>query len=129
MTDNVSDMLIRLKNAYMAKHDVVEMPATKLRENIANLLVERGFVTSVERIENKPQDILRVQLRYIRGKAAMVDIKRVSKPGRRLYATAEKLPKVLGGYGMSVISTSQGVLSDAQAREKSIGGEILFKIW
>ncbi len=129
MTDTVADLIIRIKNAYMAKHKTVVMPASKLRENIVKILVEGGYVSSYEREAGKPQDTLSIDLRYINGKPAVVDVKRVSKPGRRVYSSSEQLPKVLGGYGTCVISTSQGVMSDKEARQKKIGGEVLFQVW
>ncbi len=129
MTDTVADLIIRIKNAYMAKHKTVAMPASNLRENILKILVEGGYITSYAREEQKPQDVLNVDLRYINGKPAVVDVKRVSKPGRRVYRTSDQLPQVLGGYGTAVVSTSQGVMSDKEARLKKIGGEVLFQVW
>lgn len=129
MTDTVADLIIRIKNAYMAKHKTVAMPASNLRENILKILVEGGYVSSYAREEQKPQAILNIDLRYINGKPAVVDVKRVSKPGRRVYRTSDQLPQVLGGYGTAVISTSQGVMSDKEARQKKIGGEVLFQVW
>ncbi len=129
MTDAVADLIIRIKNAYLAKHDKVVLPASKLRENIAHILVETGYATGVERVTKSPQDDLVITLRYIKGKAALSDLERVSKPGRRIYATADKLPVVLSGYGTAVLTTSQGVMTVQQARDKKLGGEILFKIW
>lgn len=129
MTDSIADLITRIKNAYLAKHDDVVLPATKLRETIAKLLVTQGYLTEVERVAGKPQDTLKLTLRYVKGKPALTNVVRVSKPGRRLYQPADKLPKVLGGYGVSVISTSKGILTDAQAREAGVGGEVLFKAW
>lgn len=129
MTDTIADMIIRIKNAYMARHKQVVMPASLLRENIAKILVETGYVESFVRQEQSPQDELSLVLRYINGKPALTNLERVSKPGRRVYASSENLPKVLAGYGTAVISTSSGVMTTAQAKEKHIGGEILFKIW
>jgi small subunit ribosomal protein S8 len=122
-------MIIRIKNGYLAKHDKVAFPASKLRENIARIMVEAGYATSVERVAKEPQDELVVTLRYVNGKSALTDLERVSKPGRRIYAAADKLPRVLAGYGTAVLSTSQGVMTVKQAKEKKVGGEILFKIW
>jgi small subunit ribosomal protein S8 len=129
MTDTIADMIIRIKNAYMARHKQVVMPASMLRENIAKILVETGYVESFVRQEQAPQDELSLVLRYINGKPALTDLERISKPGRRVYATSENLPKVLAGYGTAVISTSSGVMTSQQAKEKHIGGEILFKVW
>lgn len=129
MTDTVADLIIRIKNAYLAKHTSVEVPASRLRENITKILVEAGYVAEYTREDRKPQDVLQIQLRYVNGKPAMTDVKRVSKPGRRIYTTADKLPIVLGGYGTAVVSTSQGVMSDKAARQSNVGGEVLFEIW
>ncbi len=129
MTDTVADMIIRIKNAYMARHKQVVMPASRLRENIANILVEAGYIESVTRREQAPQDNLELVLRYVNGKPAVTDLQRISKPGLRVYASSDNLPKVLAGYGTAVISTSSGVMTSQQAKEKHIGGEILFKVW
>src|SRR5688572_10177697 len=104
MTDTITDMIIRIKNAYMARHKQVVMPASLLRENIAKILVETGYVESFVRQEQTPQDELSLVLRYVNGKPALTDLERISKPGRRVYATSENLPKVLAGYGTAVIS-------------------------
>lgn len=129
MTDTVADMIIRIKNAYMARHKQVVMPASMLRENIAKILVETGYVESFVRQEQAPQDEISLVLRYVNGKPALTDLERISKPGRRVYASSENLPRVLNGYGTAVISTSFGVMTSQQAKEKHIGGEILFKVW
>jgi small subunit ribosomal protein S8 len=129
MNDTVSDLIIRIKNAYMAHHKEVVLPATKLREAIVKLMVEQGYLTSFVREAGTPQDTLKLELRYVKGKPALTDVERLSKPGRRVYQSVDKLPKVLGGYGIAVISTSKGILSDAQAREAGVGGELLFKAW
>lgn len=122
-------MMTRIKNAYMAKHGEVRLPATTLRESIATLLVETGYLVSSSREARKPQDELVLTLRYINGKPSMTDVKRISKPGRRVYRTVDQLPRVLNGYGTAVISTSQGVKTDKAARLAGVGGEVLFEIW
>lgn len=129
MTDTVADMITRIKNAYMARHSDVTMPASKQRESIAKILAETGYIVEFVREEQKPQDVLKLTLRYVKGKPALTDVKRISSPGRRVYEPADKLPRVLGGYGISVISTSQGVMTDKTAREKGLGGEVMFKMW
>ena len=129
MTDTVADMIIRIKNAYMARHSDVTMPASKQRESIAKILAETGYIVEYVREEQKPQDVLKLTLRYVKGKPALTDAQRISSPGRRVYEPADKLPRVLGGYGISVISTSQGVMTDKTAREKGLGGEVMFKMW
>ena len=129
MTDTVADIIIRVKNSYMARHDQVTVPASGLREHVARVLVETGYLANVERVAKKPQDELILTLRYINGKPAMTDVKRVSKPGRRVYTGSGKLPRILSGYGTSVVSTSKGVMTSKQARAENIGGEVLFSIW
>lgn len=122
-------MMIRIKNGYLAKHDKVVLPASKLRENIAKVLVETGYVASLERIAKQPQDELAITLRYVGGKPALTDLERVSRPGRRVYTTSDKLPRVLSGYGTAVLSTSQGIMTTKESKDKKVGGEVLFKIW
>lgn len=129
MTDTVADMITRIKNAYMAKHETVRLPATKMRESIANILVESGYLANSTREEKSPQDELVLTLRYVHGKPSMTDVDRVSKPGRRIYRSADKVPNTLNGYGTTVISTSQGIKTDKAARQAGIGGEVLFQIW
>lgn len=129
MTDTVADMIIRIKNAYMARHTEVRLPASKLRQSIGAILVESGYLAGAERVTKTPQDELVFGLRYVNGKPALTDLERISKPGRRVYVTADTLPRVLSGYGTAVISTSQGVMTSQQAKQKNIGGEVLFKVW
>src|SRR3989344_7880349 len=129
MTDIVADMIIRIKNGYLAKRDKVAVPASHLRENIARILMEAGYIEAVERVTKQPQDEIVLTLRYVNGKSSMANVERISKPGRRIYVTSDKLPVVLSGYGTAVLSTSQGVMTVQQAKEKKIGGELLFKIW
>jgi small subunit ribosomal protein S8 len=129
MTDTVADMIIRMKNGYLAHLPSVVVPASKLHEAIARILVETGYIASYERVEKAPQAELVLTLRYVGKFAALTDVERVSKPGRRMYATAATLPRVLAKYGTAVISTSTGLLTTQQAKAKNLGGEILFKIW
>ncbi len=129
MNDTISDLIIRIKNAYLAHHKDVLIPATKLREAIVKVLVEQGYLESYVRESATPQDVLKLTLRYVKGKPALTNVVRLSKPGRRVYQPVDKLPKILGGYGIAVISTSKGILTDAQARDAKIGGELLFKAW
>lgn len=129
MTDTVADIIIRVKNSYLARHEQVTVPASGLREQVARVLVETGYLENVERVAKKPQDELVLTLRYINGKPALTDVKRISKPGRRMYSGAGKLPRILSGYGTAVISTSKGVMTAQKARSENIGGEVLFSIW
>lgn len=129
MTDPIADMLTRIKNAYLARKSVVLLPSSKVKEALAKVLVADGYIEKFEKQDVKPQAQLTLTLRYIGKRAAMTDVKRVSKPGRRLYAPAWQLPRALGGYGSTIISTSQGLMNDKQARAKNLGGELICKIW
>lgn len=130
MTDPVADMLIRIKNAYLAGKKTVIIPYSKVKESIANVLVANGYITSFVKKETPTlQGELEVVLTYKGKQPAVTDVKRISKPGRRSYSNVEKIPKTLGGYGVTIISTSQGVMSDKDAKKKNIGGEVLCQIW
>jgi len=122
-------MIVQIKNAYLAHKDEVAFPASIMRERIAELLVQEGYIADVNRVAQKPQDSLVIKLRYVNGYPALTNIKRISKPGQRIYSSVEKLPRVLSGHGTSIISTSQGIKTTAQARQEKIGGEVLFNIW
>lgn len=131
INDTISDMLTRLRNANLAKHQIVEVPCTKMTRNIVSILLEEGFIQNVEEIGNKFNMQLLVSLKYI-GKnrqPVITSLRRVSKPGLRVYANRKELPRVLGGLGIAVISTSQGVMTDNKARHQGLGGEILCYIW
>lgn len=130
MTDPIADLLTRIRNALMAKHDRLDVPSSKLKRNFVALLKDEGFIQDFEVVENKPQDILRIYLRYSgEGSPALRRITRVSKPGRRVYRGADDIKPVLNGLGLAIVSTSKGLLSDKQAREQRLGGEILCEIW
>ena len=129
-TDPVADMLTRLRNAVQARHDFVEMPASKLKEQIARILQEEGYVDGWERRPLPPQDALRIKLRRLPGnRDALSGLKRVSKPGTRVYVSHESIPKAQGGLGITVLSTSHGVMTGRQARRLGVGGEVLCQIW
>ena len=129
MTDPVADMLARIKNALLAKHKQVVMPHSKVKEAIAKILVANNYIESFEVAEKKPQSDLVVNLGY-KGKFAKISgVKRVSKPGRRLYSTVDKVPASLNGYGITIVSTSKGLLTDKEARQQNVGGELLCQIW
>ncbi len=129
MTDPVADMLTRIKNAYMARKASVSIPHSKVKEAIANVLIANKYVTSMEIQESVVQPTIVLTLAYTGKSPAMTDVKRISKPGRRLYMGVESIPRTLGGYGVTILSTSQGVMSDADAKKKNIGGEILCQVW
>ncbi|MGN0772055.1 MAG: 30S ribosomal protein S8 [Christensenellales bacterium] len=130
ITDPIADMLTRIRNGLVVKHDSVEVPFSKMKKAIADILVDEGFVNSVEIIENGVQSVMKVNLKYgPKNEKVITGIKRISKPGLRIYASSDKLPKVLGGMGIAIISTSKGVMTDKQARAQHIGGEVLAYVW
>lgn len=129
VTDTIADFLTRIRNASSAKHKVVDIPASKLKMAIAAILKDQGFITDFEKVDDDKQGVIQVKLRYYLGQPAIREIKRVSKPGRRLYAGADKLPRVRNGLGIAIISTPQGVMSDKEARRLNVGGEVLCTIW
>ena len=131
ITDAIADMLTRIRNANTAKHDTVDIPSSKMKLAIADILVDEGYVAKYEMVDNGAFKDIRIFLKYNNNKNERVisGIKRISKPGLRVYAGGDELPKVLGGLGTAIISTNQGVLTDKQAREKKIGGEVLAFIW
>ena len=129
-TDPIADMLTRIRNASAAKHKTVDVPASKMKKAIADILYNEGYIKSVEEIANENQGILRITLKYDENGAKVIaGIKRISKPGLRVYASAEKLPKVLNGLGIALISTSKGIKTDKEARKENLGGEVLAYIW
>lgn len=129
MTDPISDMLTRVRNANTALHSSVEMPASRLKIAIAELLKSEGYIQDFEVVEDNKQGILRIKLRYDNKRRVITGIKRISKPGLRVYARKDEIPRVLGGLGVAIISTSQGVMVDRQARAAGLGGEVLCYVW
>ena len=130
ITDPVADMLTRIRNASSAKHETVDVPASNLKKAIAQILLDEGYIKSFELVDNGNQGVLHITLKYMAKKAPVISgLKRVSKPGLRIYAGAEELPKVLKGLGIAIISTSKGVMTDKKARELHIGGEVLAFVW
>ncbi len=127
--DTIGDFIIRLKNAGAVGHEVVSLPHSKLKEAVANKLMTAGYLTAVEVTGEAPKKTLAVTLKYEAGKHAIQDVKRVSKPGRRLYASVEEIYPVKFGKGHLILSTPKGILTDTEAREARVGGEQLFKIW
>lgn len=134
-TDPIADIIIRIKNAHMARHEKIEVPYSKMKKAIADILLKEGYVTAVEIKESTlkgtsaPFNYLVITLKYIGKLPAINDVKRLSKPGRRLYAPVSKLPRTLGGYGITIVTTSKGVMTDKQARKANLGGELLCQIW
>lgn len=131
MTDPIADMLTRIRNANTSKHDTVDVPASKMKEAIANILLEEGYIKAVEIVEEGKFKTIHITLKYGKDKNEKIitGIKRISKPGLRVYAGKDELPKVLGGLGVAIISTNKGVLTDKQAREAQVGGEVLAFVW
>ncbi len=130
ITDSVADMLTRIRNASAAHHDSVEIPASRLKADIARILKEEGFITEVQRMDRGPQGVLRITLRYgARREPILTGIRRVSRPGLRIYSRRTEIPRVRGGLGVAIVSTSRGVMTDRQARRQGVGGEILAYVW
>lgn len=130
MTDPISDMLTRLRNATTVRHDRTDVPASKVKLEIAKVLKEKGFIRTFKVIEEGPQGLIRIYLKYAEdGEPAIHGLRRVSRPGLRVYRSVEDLPKVLNGLGSAVISTNRGILTDDQARSLRVGGEVLCEIW
>ena len=129
-TDPIADMLTRIRNANSAKHKTVDVPASKMKTAIAEILFREGYIKAFELINNENQGIIRINLKYDEKGTRVIDgIKRISKPGLRVYANKDELPKVLNGLGIAIISTSQGLKTDKEARSAGIGGEVLAYIW
>ena len=130
MTDPIADFLTRIRNANMVRHESLEVPASKIKKDIAEILKNEGFIKDVEYIEDDKQGIIRVFLKYGKNNERVISgLKRISKPGLRSYVKADEVPKVLNGLGIAIISTSEGVITDKEARAKKIGGEVLAYIW
>ena len=130
MTDPIADMLTRIRNANVVKHETVDVPASNMKKELARILLEEGFVRGYDVIEDGKQGIIRVQLKYGQaGERVITGLKRISKPGMRVYAASHEIPKVLNGLGISIISTSKGILTDRQARKENAGGEVICYVW
>lgn len=131
MTDPIADMLTRIRNANTAKHDTVDIPASKMKNAIADILLKEGYIKSFEIVDNGNFKDIRITLKYGKDKNEKIitGLKRISKPGLRVYANKEELPRVLGGLGVAIISSNQGVITDKQARKLDVGGEVLAFIW
>jgi len=129
MTDPVADYLTRVRNAIQAKHKRVDVPASGLKREITKLLLEQKFITGYTELKDSPQGTLRIQLKYQESRSVITGLKRISTPGLRRYVGSDKLPRVLGGLGIAIISTSRGLMTDKQARAAKVGGEVLCEIW
>ena len=130
ITDPIADMLTRIRNAGMARHDTVDVPASKMKTSIAEVLLNEGYIKSFQLIDDGTQGVIRITLKYLPGKEkAITGLRRVSKPGLRVYAGADELPRVLKGLGIASVSTSKGIMTDKQARKEHVGGEVLAFVW
>ena len=131
VNDPIADMLTRIRNAQVAKHDAVIVPASNTKKAIAKILLNEGYVKAVDYIDDGVQGNIKITLKYVNGKQTPViaGLKRISKPGLRVYATCDELPKVLGGLGIAIVSTSKGLMTDKAARKENMGGEVLCYIW
>jgi small subunit ribosomal protein S8 len=130
VTDPLSDMLTRIRNAHLAKHGKVDMPASKMKISVAKIFKSEGYIKNYKLFRDKPHSVLRIYLKYFDGNQAVITgLKRESKPGRRIYVTNNEIPYVLNGMGINVLSTSKGIMTDKQARAENIGGELLCSVW
>lgn len=130
ITDSIADMLTRIRNAGAAKHETVDVPASKMKKAIAQTLLDEGYIKSFQLIEDGKQGIIRIVLKYGENKTSVISgLRRVSKPGLRIYTNCEDMPKVMKGLGIAIVSTSKGVMTDKQARKENVGGEVLAFVW
>jgi len=130
ITDSIADMLTRIRNATAAKHDTVDIPASNMKKAIAKILLDEGYIKNIHMINDGKQGIIRIHLKYGAGKApAIQGLRRISKPGLRIYTSCEDCPKVLKGLGVAILSTSKGVMTDKSARKENVGGEVLAYVW
>ena len=131
VNDPIADMLTRIRNAQIARHDTVTLPASNLKKAIAKILLEEGYIKSFEKIEDGVQGQIKLTLKYVNGKQQPViaGLRRISKPGLRVFASCEDLPRVLGGLGIAIVSTSKGLMTDKKARQDKLGGEVLAYVW
>ena len=129
ITDPIADMLTRIRNANAQRHETVDVPSSKMKKSIAEILYEEGYIKGYEEIEDGVQGTIRISLKYVNKQKVIAGLKRISKPGLRVYATKDELPKVLGGLGIALISTSKGIMTDKKARQEGVGGEVLAFVW
>ena len=130
ITDSIADLLTRIRNANTAKHDTVDVPASNMKKSIAQILVDEGYIKSFQVIDDGKQIIIRITLKYAENKTQVISgLRRVSKPGLRIYSGSEEMPKVMKGLGIAIVSTSKGVMTDRKARQENVGGEVLAFVW
>ena len=130
ISDVIADMLTRIRNANNAKHETVDVPASNLKKSIAQILADEGYIRNYQVVEDGKQGIIRITLKYVAGKQKVIHgIRRVSKPGLRIYSNCEDMPKVMNGLGIAIVSTSKGVMTDKKARQANVGGEVLAFVW
>lgn len=130
MTDPIADMLTRIRNANSQKHDSVDIPKSRIKQEIAQILLDEGYIKGFEVVEDNKQGIIRVELKYLPNKERVISgIKRISKPGLRIYVNSNEVPKVLGGLGTAILSTSHGLMTDKKARQDKVGGEVICYVW
>ncbi|MCI6157270.1 MAG: 30S ribosomal protein S8 [Peptoniphilaceae bacterium] len=129
MTDPIADMLTRIRNGNMKKHESVEVPASNMKKNLAQILLDEGYIKGFNVIEDNKQGMITIDLKYVDDQRSISGIKRISKPGRRVYVHAHEVPSVLNGLGIAILSTSHGVMTDKQARKEGVGGEVICYVW
>ena len=129
ISDVIADMLTRIRNANNAKHDTVDIPASNMKKSIAQILLDEGYIAGFQVIEDGKQGVIRVTLKYNGKEKVLKGLKRVSKPGLRIYASCEEMPRVMNGLGVAIVSTSKGIMTDKQARKENVGGEVLAFVW
>lgn len=130
ITDSIADLLTRIRNASTAKHDTVDVPASNMKKSIAQILVDEGYLKGIQVIDDGKQGIIRITLKYGENKTPVISgLRRVSKPGLRIYSNCEDMPKVMKGLGVAIVSTSKGVMTDRKARQENVGGEVLAFVW
>ncbi len=130
MTDSIADYLTRLRNASRARHKFVDVPASRVKAELSRILIDAGYINDVKYIHDNKQGYLRIYVKYDNGmRSAITGLKRVSKPSLRIYVGSKKIPRVMGGYGMAVVSTPQGILPDWECRKRGVGGELMFEVW
>ena len=130
MTDPIADFLTRIRNGLGARHKFVDIPASRVKAEVGKILLDAGFIKGIKYIDDSKQGVLRIYLKYNKDmEGAISGMKRISKPSLRIYKGAEEIPRVLGGYGMAIISTSQGILADSECRKRGIGGEVICEVW
>ena len=130
ITDPIADLLTRIRNANIVKHQIVEIPSSKIKKALANIMLQEGYLKALEEYKDGSVDMLRISLKYGEGKERVITgLKRISKPGLRIYAGSQEIPRVLGGLGIAILSTNQGVITDKEARKLHVGGEVLAFVW